>query len=571
MKCVRLVALGVFAAGLVPASRAATIPVACNSADLATAFTTVQANADASNTIELAAACTYTLAAVLSDENPMTGANGLPIVTRPQTLIINGNGATLERSSTGGTPNFRLMQFGLQGGALPDGDLIVTINDLTFRNGRVVSALGVYPSQNGGGLNFRGDPGDVLNVNGCEFIANQADSGGGLIAASFQGGVAVNMTDTAFRQNLGFVAGAGLQFEQATAVLDGIVIESNVLNADGLTPNNSFVPPFERGEGGAAGMSCFLCPDLRISDSVVRDNSGRGIGGGGLGIIGGKARIERTRIEGNSIAPFSAGLRAGQGGDGGGIVALMGFFSRVQLDLVDSAVLDNEAAGRGGGIATAGLSAAGGTQSIIRISNTTISGNSAGDAGGGVAIGGGDTMLVNVTVSANTARYAGGVGVGHYDYDDIMMTPDVTVGVARFINTIVGGNTSTDATIESDDCAVETDTVSDGGGVLQNVFSLVQLDAPGAPLDLRCGATFPFALTANPMLGPLFDNGGPDPSHLPLAGSPVIGAGSVLAVPIDLVAVNDQRGAGFPRVVGDIDLGSIELLDLLIFADGFEQ
>ena len=88
-----------------------------------------------------------------------------------------------------------------------------------------------------------------------------------------------------------------------------------------------------------------------------------------------------------------------------------------------------------------------------------------------------------------------------------------------------------------------------------------------------CGFTpGPELLTGDAMLGPLADNGGPTLTHLPLEGSPVIEAGDNAAIPIDLDY--DQRGIGYPRVVGtDVDLGSVEwtiMLDL-IFGNGFEE
>lgn len=560
-----------FLALLPVAAGAATIDVPCDVADLKAALVAVETNPDAANTIALAEGCTYTLTTVDNEENNMVGANGLPRVTRPQTLLIDGNGATIERSSAALTPEFRVLQFGVQGAPLPDGNLLLTIRELTVSNGRIATALGSPPFRNGGGMNFRGDPGDVLALEDVTFSGNHADSGGGLVAASFQGGIGANLQDVRFTGNSAFVSGAGLQLEQATATLEGLLVSGNTLNPDGNSPNNGWTLPFERGEGGAVGIAIFMSPTLTLTDSVIEDNTGRGIGGGGVGVIGSSGSIRNTRIRNNSIAPYLLGASAGRGGDGGGLVALEGFFTGVTLDVEGSAILGNSATGKGGGIAIAG-SATGGPTSTVRIFNTTVSGNSAQDSAGGIAIGGADTLLANVTVTGNTARYAGGVGVGHYDYDSLMMTDKVTVGVARFVNTIIGGNDATDATVDTGDCAIEAGTATDGGGVMENLFSLVQLDAPAAPVDLRCSAVYPFALVADPLLGPLADNGGPDFSHEPLTGSPVLDAGSTAALPLDFTLDFDQRGAGFPRVVAaGIDLGAIEKLVIGIFADGFED
>jgi hypothetical protein len=60
-------------------------------------------------------------------------------------------------------------------------------------------------------------------------------------------------------------------------------------------------------------------------------------------------------------------------------------------------------------------------------------------------------------------------------------------------------------------------------------------------------------LTADPMLGPLHNNGGPTPTMLPLAGSPVLGAGDPsVASPLD------QRGLPRPPN-GPTDLGAVQV------------
>jgi hypothetical protein len=63
-------------------------------------------------------------------------------------------------------------------------------------------------------------------------------------------------------------------------------------------------------------------------------------------------------------------------------------------------------------------------------------------------------------------------------------------------------------------------------------------------------------INANPMLGPLQDNGGPTFTHALLPGSPAIGAGNPsFTSPPD----HDQRNCPFERVFnGRIDVGSFE-------------
>jgi hypothetical protein len=69
-------------------------------------------------------------------------------------------------------------------------------------------------------------------------------------------------------------------------------------------------------------------------------------------------------------------------------------------------------------------------------------------------------------------------------------------------------------------------------------------------------------INTDPMLGPLQDNGGPAFTHTLLSGSPAIDAGDPSFDPYSFnpPLLEDQRGAGFPRVVNDrIDIGAFEV------------
>ena len=77
-------------------------------------------------------------------------------------------------------------------------------------------------------------------------------------------------------------------------------------------------------------------------------------------------------------------------------------------------------------------------------------------------------------------------------------------------------------------------------------------------------------LLNDPMLGPLTDNGGLTPTHLPLPGSPVIDTACACAQ-------FDQRGLARP-IDGDgagvafCDIGAVEVEKSdVIYTDGFEE
>jgi hypothetical protein len=79
----------------------------------------------------------------------------------------------------------------------------------------------------------------------------------------------------------------------------------------------------------------------------------------------------------------------------------------------------------------------------------------------------------------------------------------------------------------------------------------------------------PDTISADPLLGPLQDNGGPTFTHALLEGSPAIDAGNN-AAGLDF----DQRGDGYPRVSGTgADIGAFEVQTTpadMVFADGFD-
>ena len=97
----------------------------------------------------LAAGATYTLTTPIPGTD--FGPNGLPIVSGA--LIIEGNGATIERSSAGGTPAFRLLQVGAGSS--------VELRGLTLRGGASGSIEG----------------GGIFNAGGTVTLTNSTVSG----------------------------------------------------------------------------------------------------------------------------------------------------------------------------------------------------------------------------------------------------------------------------------------------------------------------------------------------------------------------------------------------------------
>jgi hypothetical protein len=232
-----------------------------------------------------------------------------------------------------------------------------------------------------------------------------------------------------------------------------------------------------------------------------------------------------------SSAPLSATLSMmtitnGNAGDtafnAGGGINNSGTLTVVQSTINGNKATSAQFLALGGGISN------GGTLTVI---NSTISGNQAtgveGTGGGIYNAQGGTATLLNTTINGNSAPVGGGTF-------NSTGTPATTTTL-NFTNTIISGNTGGDC------------LNSLGGTISTNSHNLVQ--------DGSCSP----AVTGDPKLGPLQNNGGPTFTHALMTTSPAIDAGddSVLGDPFNLTT--DQRGAGFPRKsCAHVDIGAYE-------------
>jgi hypothetical protein len=108
-------------------------------------------------------------------------------------------------------------------------------------------------------------------------------------------------------------------------------------------------------------------------------------------------------------------------------------------------------------------------------------------------------------------------------------------GTLNFTNTIISGSSA-----GSGDCL-------NNGTIGTNSHNLVQ--------DGSCSP----AVSGNPVLGPLQNNGGPTFTHALLAGSPAKDAGDDAVLGSPFFLTTDQRGPGFPRMAcAHVDIGAYE-------------
>ena len=244
---------------------------------------------------------------------------------------------------------------------------------------------------------------------------------------------------------------------------------------------------------------------------------------------------------------------------GGGVLGLSGTVSKY------SSILSNEAV-QGGGIYTFGNAF---------IENSTIAGNHA-QIGGGLWMNGtGATTpitLVNSTVSLNGAQVIPGVIVTGYPARianstiafNVETNPaDATYGAGLYAGYAVElqSNIIAQNSLNHSTSGYVPDDIGGGVGVVisgaNNITRFVVPDQ-SAPPD---------TLYADPLLNDLGNNGGLTATHSLNPASPAIEAGNNVAG-----FSADQRGAGFPRVIGaNADIGAVEFdLDDFIFANGFD-
>ncbi len=346
-------------------------------------------------------------------------------------------------------------------------------------------------------------------------------------------------------------AAPGLLLLQFSTLLSNTAFSGGAIFNSGLaTVENSTLSANNGADGGAIFNRSGV---LEVSDSEISDHVG-GDSGGGIHHFEGSTLVRRSRVLRNQVI-----------NDGGGL-----YQDRGDLTVVDS-IFQANAAGIGGGISSLGLGLTGPTLATITAStfhdniatvrggglyiddlvrldltNSTISGNEAGQFGGGIELVGGEYYVTNTTILGNSAGNQGG-GLAN----GLGAITDVTL-------TIVAGS------LAGGDC------VADDPDDLQHIFDLIE--------DGTCPSQFGTTLNVDPGLGPLQDNGGPTPTHSPMPFSPVVDVGFVCTTP-GCVPGSDQRGAGRPFAGNGVlvlyDIGAVELGSPLpanlVFGDGFEE
>ena len=334
---------------------------------------------------------------------------------------------------------------------------------------------------------------------------------------------------------------------QTITLTSGELVVNKIVSIYGPGPNNLTVDAnhasrvFHVTGGASAG----------ISGLSIINGSASGLYGGGIYNDHSTLSVINCTLRGNSAnAPT---------GGGGGIYNDASY-GTASVYVLNCTLSGNSASyGYGGGIGNEGYN---GTATLTVLSST-LSGNSAASGGGIYSerlVDGSATLeVLNSTLSGNSASFGGAI----YARSDAFGSATLYV-----LHSTLSGNSAAGAS---------------GGGGIYNTGAITQLTSTvfntsdifnasgmigslGYNLSSDDGGGFLTAtgdqINTDPMLGPLQDNGGPAFTHTLLSGSPAIDAGDPSFDPYSFnpPLLEDQRGAGFPRVVNDrIDIGAFEV------------
>jgi hypothetical protein len=450
------------------------------------------------------------------------------------------------------------------GGGIYAGDGSVSVDSDAQVNGNNAgggSGGGIYAASGNVTVAATG----VVNSNFAE------ENGGGIFQgkgnASLAGKVNGNVTD--------FGSGGGLYVEAGdVSILSGGDIKGNqahdYYNSSSTDRNGSL--------GGTRGFGSSL--PSSFSNSAIRaakpSLSGAFVGGGGIYVVQGNVTVSGGQINSNFAEGPGGGICALEGSvtltdnaqvkfntttaKGAGIfdsdtASTLGvqitdatvsgnvsdrssgagvFVSEGSISVLDSAIFDNHAYGTfGGGLAdfdsTAGVS----------VTNSTIGGNIANIGGGGI-YSAGSAVINNSTIVLNALDY-GFLGAGVSSVTSI----DIN-------NTIVAGNLSDSVGTPQDIMGTATgsnnvinNAASAGGLIDGQSDNIVGLDGTGTrPVNTIIDTT-------------LANTGGPTETYSLIPGSVALGAGNSALNPAS-VGSFDQRGTGFPRMPGSMDIGAVE-------------
>jgi Big-like domain-containing protein len=348
----------------------------------------------------------------------------------------------------------------------------------------------------------------------------------------------------------------GCIFSAGSVVLDDAIVTGCQVAAHGVAQGQHF------SSGGIEARGDFSATDSKIVGNSLNVSTAAAEGGGIR--VTGNATLVNTTISGNSIDIIASMGQFFEIASGGGA------FVEGSTLLINSSISNNTsysvAGSRGAGIYALGTL----SMAYSTLSTNSITASAFSDIGGGGYVAG-SFYADHSTIFGNTAKLAGGIWA-NFIYSVRLEDSTVSGNIAqdmggmlvhRFYayNSTITANTggSCGGVFVDDGSADLISTIVYGNSSSTperaNICGLVGIDGGHDIIGPTYVRYLPDdTLRADPLLGPLADNGGSTLTHALLPGSPAIDAGFASAA-----IAWDQRGEGYPRSVGgSVDIGAYE-------------
>jgi len=406
----------------------------------------------------------------------------------------------------------------------------------------LLSLIGIQPAY-AAGLSLTVDTTSDANLTACT-VATLDDCSlrGAINAANAAGG-----TNTIYFDSTIFFFGDVINLTSALPTITSTIIISGPgasqvkINGGGLyslfavdTPGNLTLKGLTLTNGRASfGAAININQAAATVTNSVLSNNVATSRGGAIYVVNSALTLSNTTLNNNQAATA------------GGAISVFGGTPT----LTDCTFKNNKTTG-GSGFGGALDNTAG----LTTVTGCTFSGNSSISGG---AISNGNTLTVtNSTFSGNSGSTGGGVQTTNSS--TTIITNSTFSGNSATVN---GGGIYGRATVNLNNSIFANSTGGDcyrAGGTLNAQNSLIADDPTftcvnGTNLNNRSG---------DPLLSALADNGGPTQTMALQTGSPAINGGdNALAVDASSSPlVYDQRGSGYNRFVGVVDIGAYELV-----------
>lgn len=412
------------------------------------------------------------------------------------------------------------------GGAIVNKGKLDSVSGVFANNTAIVTGSGSKVNSYGGAIYNEGQ----MTINGGKFVNNSVNTNSGAwgfggAISNYYGNMSILGTEDSnvvFENNAAYVGGAFAD-KQVSSQFPGMKSETFIKYA--LFENNHAAA-----DAGAAGLY-------------------------------GDADLQNVTFRGNTAGIDFNGIKADAGNsDGGGAVQIGG---TANVTMADVYFAENESAVRGGAI-----SARHGGKYTLDIDKATFTSNKSGNFGGGIAnIYAGTVDMNTVDFVSNSAKKAGGAIYNGVDKNygavgGVMSTNHgvlVFDGVNNFINNTAGefgGAIYNDEGGTINMAGVNTFAGNMANGAANDIYNLGYLNIVSGTVSMDGGVKG----TGSLVLG--------EGATLDIANTTIKQTTIELNGTVKALLVNNQRGNGYGRFVGDVTIGENAMFELNVGAVG---